>query len=218
MISRLVTVDLLLTVSQRLRQLPEYRNLDVKELYDISMLILNEWAQRIEREGLSVSLRAIVENAFLVFQADASIGSLLDLANQLIDCAGRIESLLSGERLVRPAQTQSLQELENAVGDKASIEWFAGAKQIIGIANSTDAANTLKEALTWLLNDRDPPANSLLRQFLTKAINGAQPDIPRAFASLFKDRYLLVFKSHRQIERYRRRQKRTENRNPTESA
>jgi hypothetical protein len=218
MISRLVTVDLLLTFSQRLHQLPEYRNLDVKELYDISTLILNAWAQRIESEGLSVSLRAIVENVFLVFQADASIDSLLDLANQLIDCAGRIESLLSGERLVQPAQTQSLQELENAVGDKASIEWFAGAKQIIGIANSTDAANTLKEALTWLLNDRDPPANSLLRQFLTKAINGAQPDIPRAFASLFKDRYLLVFKSHRQIEQYRRRQKRTKNRNPAESS
>jgi hypothetical protein len=222
MISRLVTVDLILTAAQRLHQLPEYQGLDLKALYQISKQVLNEWAKRIEAEGLLISLRAIVENTFLVFaQPDEPIDSLLKLGNELIDAAGQIEFWLSADRWLQPDQTRSLQELENAVGDKQSIDWFAGAKQIIGIKNSTEASNTLKEAFAWLLNDRNAPENSILRKFLIEAINGQKPVIPFAFASLFKDRYLWVFnriaasKSVRNPKKARQRRKK--NRNPTKS-
>ena len=63
MISRLVTVDLLLTMSECLRLLPQYRELDSTGMYKVCEPVLNGWAKRIEAEGLSVSLGAITENA-----------------------------------------------------------------------------------------------------------------------------------------------------------
>jgi hypothetical protein len=134
MISRLVTVDLILTVFQRLHQLPEFSDLERTELVEISKLILNEWAMRIESEGLSVSLEAILQNAFLFFtQPDAPINLLLDYGDQLIDCAGRIESLLAAERVVQPDQTQSLQELENAVRGEGSVGCLTQPSESLGI-------------------------------------------------------------------------------------
>jgi hypothetical protein len=193
MISRLVTVDVLLTVCQHLGQLPECKGRDLKELYDISKPILNEWAQRIEREGLSVSLQAIIENTFLFTQPNTSIKSALDLGHQMIDCAGRLESFLC-ERGGQSFQIQWLQEFETAVNDERTVEWFKGAKEITGVKNPTDASDNLKKALAWFLKVETPPKNSPLRNFLSEATNGKRPDIPLAFVSLFRDGYYLRFR------------------------
>ena len=61
MISQLVTVDLLLTMAERLPLLPQYRELDWAALYKECKFVLNGLAKRIEAEGLSVSLGAISE-------------------------------------------------------------------------------------------------------------------------------------------------------------
>jgi len=201
----LVTVDLLLTVSQRLHQLPEFSDFDLKELYEFSKLLLNDWAEKIEAGRLSVSLQAIVENTFLVFipqpeipsDRHDSIGKLREIGDQLIHASGQIQSFLSTERLSQPDEIRLLQELETAIGDKEKIGWFDGAKEITARKNSTEAADNLKRALAWYLDLVNPPGNSATRQFLTEAINGAQQDIPLAFASLFKDRYRQWFETAR---------------------
>jgi hypothetical protein len=145
MISRLITVDLLLTVSYRLAQLSECKGRDIKELYDISKPILNEWAQRIEREGLSVSLQAIVENTFLFAQPNTSVDSLRIRGHDVIGCAGQVELFLC-ERGGQPMQIQWLEQFETAVNDKQTVEWFEGAKQITELKNSTQASDNLKKA------------------------------------------------------------------------
>jgi hypothetical protein len=188
MISRLVTVDLLLTVSQRLGQLSECKGRDLKELYDISKPILNEWAQRIEREGLSVSLEAIVENAFLITQPNTSIDSLRNMGHDVIGCAGQVEFFLS-ERGGQSVQIQWLQEFETAVNDERKAVWFEGAKEITGLKNSTEASDNLKKAFAWFLKTENLPEDSPLQKFLTEASNGQEPDIPLALVSLFQDYY-----------------------------
>ena len=67
MISRLVTVDMILMTSERLHQLPSFQNLELRQLYQFSMQILNSWAKRIEAEALSLSLSAIIESALVYF-------------------------------------------------------------------------------------------------------------------------------------------------------
>jgi hypothetical protein len=212
MISRLVTVDLILTMSERLHLVPRCRDLELRQLYDVSTPILNRWAKRIEAEGLSVSLSAITENALVYFSLPDNKSDLDKIGDQMIDCAGQIELFLYGERSIQPAKITLLQELEKAARAEESVDWFDGAKQIANVINQTEAADTLKEAFTWVLNYADLPDNSILRQFLNSGVNGENPDIPLAFVSLFKDPWLPWFKRHRRIHKH------TKNIDPAKSA
>jgi hypothetical protein len=65
MISRLVTVDLLVTATTRLNdQLPE----------EAALGMLNRWAQKIETLGVSVSLNCILDNAFWLKSQQQYVG------------------------------------------------------------------------------------------------------------------------------------------------
>jgi hypothetical protein len=199
MISRLVTVDLVLTMSQRLRLLPELNECGCEALYEVCIKVLNGWAKRIETEGLNVSLDSIAENALSHFLLPTNTEWLPDIGDKLIDWASRIESSLCGERWIQPFAVQRLQDLENAVRTGKPIEWFEAAKRITELANSTDASNRLQEFFTWLLRDIDLDENSTLRQLLTIGGSGKKPDIPEPLI-LEVRKHLRVFKALRCIK------------------
>jgi hypothetical protein len=206
--SPLITVDLILTLSQRLRRLPECSESDLKDLYKQSKLLLNYLARKINEEGLTVSLGAIVESIFLDvnFQQEPSINLLLNTADDLIEAAGNCEFFLSCDRFPHLARSQNhLTELENALKDQQRSRWFSGAKQIVDVVNPSDASNTLKEALKWFLNffgPINPLEYPVLREFLDEAIDGKEPNIPGGIVALFRERYLPTFKTWKELKRH----------------
>jgi hypothetical protein len=197
LISRLVTVDLVLTTSERLHRRQEYSALDLRQLYTHSTSILNHWAKAIETRGLSCSLGAIVENAFLFFEPGAPIDSLRDIGNQLIEVAGQIEHLLSGERSIQPFQVDSYQEFETALEDEDTIEWFTAAKEITDVVNATNASESLKACLAWLPNYIG--ASAELRKKMDQTLDFKKP-IPKAFVALLRDRYYHLYKALKGIQ------------------
>jgi hypothetical protein len=60
-------------------------------LYEISKSILNKWAQRIENEGLSVSLEAVVESTLVQAPRSSTIDVLVEQGHDVIDLAAKLE-------------------------------------------------------------------------------------------------------------------------------
>jgi len=180
LISRLVTVDLVLTVSHRL-------SLEAKDpslpYYEAAIQILNGWAKRIESEGLAVSLDAISENALLRFSMPDNTSELRDIGNDLIERTKHIELLLTLGRL---ANQKPLEDWENAAQPVNLVEWFQAAKQITGLKNSTDASHRLQKLCVWTL-DFEPKEGSALRKLLDEAVNGACPPIPERLIGKLKE-------------------------------
>ena len=187
MISRLVTVDLVLTVSHRL-------SLEAKDpslpYYEAAIQILNGWAKRIESEGLAVSLDAISENALLRFSMPDNTSELRDIGNDLIERTKHIELLLTLGRL---ANQKPLEDWENAAQPVNLVEWFQAAKQITGLKNSTDASHRLQKLCVWTL-DFEPKEGSALRKLLDEAVNGECPDIPEQLIGKLKEFHRLFEK------------------------
>jgi hypothetical protein len=196
LISRLVTVDLVLTTCERLRQLPEYNGLDPKQLYDQAISILKDWAHDIETRSLTVSLDAIVENAFWKLpQTGPRADALLDIGKQLIDSAGDYQFFLSGDRSVQPYQTAFRQELEAALKDTVTVEWFIAAKEITMLKNSTDASAALRACLAWLPDYVLAAGDSFLRQELNQFLGGKKHHIPKAFVTRLRETYYPAYKN-----------------------
>jgi hypothetical protein len=191
MISRLVTVDLILTMSERLHLVPRCRDLELRQLYDVSTPILNRWAKRIEAEGLSVSLSAITENALVYFSLPNNQSELADIGDRIITCAGQVESLLCGERSMRLLmQTTLLQELENAAKSGNSIEWVEAAREITTAKkNQTNASERLQKYFRLLLTWDKAEDGSPYRDLLTKGVNGEKPRIPKQLVQKLKTRF-----------------------------
>src|SRR5262249_51176893 len=99
MISRLVTIDLILTLSLRLRQCEPLR---ISEKCDLDFYaavrdILNHWARQIEEQGLSVSLETIAENAAQIFRSsktEALWQHLTQIGDSLIEQARELEVVI----------------------------------------------------------------------------------------------------------------------------
>jgi len=187
LISRLVTVDLVLTVSHRL-------SLEAKDpslpYYEAAIQILNGWAKRIESEGLAVSLDAISENALLRFSMPDNTSELRDIGNDLIDSAEHIELILALRRI---ANQKPLKDWENAAQPVNPVEWFEAAKQITDLKNSTDASHRLQKLCVWTL-DFEPKEGSALRKLLDEAVNGECPDIPEQLIGKLKEFHRLFEK------------------------
>jgi hypothetical protein len=203
MIPKRVTVDLILTVFERVSSLVESEEFTTRELCYYSVNLLSQWERTIEAQGLSVSLEAIVENAFRrLGRSKNPSATLLEIGMQLIEKSAHIETLLFGERFSQPGRLENLAELEQALKDKQLLDWFSGAKRIIGVVNSTNASDALRAALKWFLDFSGPVSpfeNPVLRRFLDEAIGGQKPDIPGAFADLFEERYLPIIKTHKEV-------------------
>ena len=182
MISRLVTVDLLLTMAERLRLLPQYRELDWAALYKECKFVLNGLAKRIEAEGLSVSLGAISENALTSYSLQDNQSPLALIGDRLIDSAGEIELLLCGDRLTQSLKTSGLPKLENAANSGNPLPWGEAAKKITGLENVTDAGRKLQQLFGHLLTWDNPEEGSAYRKLLTEGINETKPGIPEQTA------------------------------------
>jgi hypothetical protein len=189
MISRLVTVDLLLTMSERLRLLPQYRELDWAALYEVCESVLNGWAKRIEAEGLSVSLGAISENALKSFSRPDNQSLLTSIGDRLIDSAGEIEWLLCAKRMTQSLKTGVL--LENAANSGNPLPWGEAAKKITGLEkNVTNAGRKLQQFFGHLLSWDNPEEGSAYRKLLTEGINGTKPVIPEQLVPKLKELFL----------------------------
>ena len=189
MISRLVTVDLLLTMAERLRLLPQYRELDSIALYKECKSVLNGWAKRIEAEGLSVSLGAISENALKSLRPDNQ-SLLASIGDRLIDSAGEIELLLCGDRLTQSLKTSGLPKLENAANSGNPLPWGEAAKKITGLENVTDAGRKLQQLFGHLLTWDNPEEGSAYPKLLTEGINETKPGIPEQLLPILKELFL----------------------------
>jgi hypothetical protein len=188
MISRLVTVDLILMMSQRLHQFPGIQGTDPLVLYDICRSVLNEWARRIESDGLSVSLNAIAENALFLFSLPNNQRGLIDLGNDLINRARDIEEHLGLKRYLSLGQPPLLAKLEKAARTSGTLKWFDAAKRVMDLKNSTDASEQLRSLLEWLPRYVDPDGSSFdefsaFGQILASSKSDKQPDLPEQLVS-----------------------------------
>jgi hypothetical protein len=120
MTSRLVTVDLILTV---LLQLSEWQLLPIteEELQRCGKLreILVAWSKQIEAQRLGVSLDAIAENALQVFrhtEGEKSWERLISIGERVIERARELElldpgrSAEVGEALIREEMAKALKQ------------------------------------------------------------------------------------------------------------
>jgi hypothetical protein len=189
MISRGVTVDLLLTMSERLRLLPKYRELDRVALYEMCKPVLKEWARRIEALELSVSLGAISQNALTCYSLPDNQFELAEIGDRLIDSAVQIESFICAERMTRLLKTTSLLELENLAKSGNEVPWTKAVMQITGLKNATEAGNKLKQFFQHLLVWDNPEEGFAYRKLLTDGVNGIAPAIPHQLVARLKERF-----------------------------
>jgi hypothetical protein len=177
MISRLVTVDSILTMSEQLRRMLTRQNLDLKKRYDLSVSMLDTWAKKIEAKGLSVSLNTIMDNAFR--RRPDSLSNLESVGDHLIDDATEIEWHLSGNRFVQSAKSSVPLVLENAAKSGDLIPFGKAAAQIVCLENSTDAAPILQQYFRGLLPWENPGDSPEYHKLLTAGANGGRPKIPK---------------------------------------
>jgi hypothetical protein len=163
MISRLITVDLILAVSVRLRQWDQLPIIEEGSLdfYASIRELLNHWAKQIEEQGLSVSLETIAENATQIYQSfkgEASWERLTQIGDSLIERAGEIEGLILN-RSMEVLRVPRQKEIAKALQEGERVPFKDAAADITERKNSAEAQNLLKEFLTRL-RDRDTDAES----------------------------------------------------------
>jgi hypothetical protein len=183
MISRLVTVDLILMMSLRLYQVPKMQGSDPLVLYDVCMLVLNQWAKRIEKEGLSVSLQTVTENSLSLFLSSSDQRELIDIGHDEINRAKDIEEKLSLGRVIGLGSFAQLEKLEQAARSGDRVKWSEAAKKIMGVKNSTEAKRRLQRFCVWLpgfvhLDESTKDEYPTLSHLLASAANGECPEIP----------------------------------------
>ena len=152
MTSRLVTVDLILSLSLQLRQ---WEQLSIAEegsldFYTSIRQVLNDWATQIEEQGLAVQLETIAESAVQIYRnsnGEGSMERLITIGDKLIERAREIEAMIlirSVELLHLPIQ----KEIAKALKEGESVKFRKAADDITVLKNPTDAKDRLKEFLT----------------------------------------------------------------------
>jgi hypothetical protein len=199
MTSRLVTVDLILSLSLRLRQweplpMTEAGSLD---FYTYVREMLNRWATQLEMQGLSVSLGTIAENAVQVYQrseGEPSWPRLINIGDQLIERAREIEGII----LNRSAQLLSVpiqEEIAKALTEGEPVKFTQAAADIVTLRNSTkplknptEARNRLKEFLTWIRDYARDDERSLINDVIEE-----KRELTTSAVELFKRRDYFPF-------------------------
>jgi hypothetical protein len=166
MTSRLVTVDLILTVSLRLRRwelLPIFEEGSL-EFYASIRELLNHWARQIEEQGLSISLEAIAENATQIYQSfkgEASWERLTQIGDSLIERAREIEGLILN-RSMEVLRVPRQKEISNALREGQPVKFAAAAMAVTEDGNSTRAQKLMEKFLTWVCDYAGDAERSLL--------------------------------------------------------
>jgi hypothetical protein len=177
-------------MAERLRLLPQYRELDSTALYKQCKPVLNGWAKRIEAGGLPVSLGAISENALTSYSRPDNQSSLAEIGDRLIDSAAQIASLLCAERMTQYLKPMVLPKLENAANSGNPLPWGKTAKEITALANETEAGRKLQQLFGHLLSWHNPEEGSAYRKLLTEGANGTKPGIPKQLVPKLKELFL----------------------------
>jgi hypothetical protein len=203
MISRLVTIDLVVTVITRVHgQILAEERIDPVDLLQPALDILNQWALKIESSGTAVSLDCILFNVLwlktLPQYADSDI---LELGLQLITNAAQFNSLLELKRMAENPPSPLSETMEKALKSGRKLTLHQAAKVVTGLANSTEAANRFFEFLVWF-QSRTPDSEKV-KGFVTKIVSdfnrgekAKASTITELFASELSRQYQL-FKSMR---------------------
>jgi hypothetical protein len=187
MISRLVTVDLILTTSLRLRQWKLLPFTDELELYATVREILNDWARNIEGLSINVSLGTIAENAVQLYhysEGEPSWPRLINIGDQLIERAREIEGYIlnrSPGLLFAPIQ----EEIAKAFKEGKAVSFTEAAMDITVLENPSEATGRLKEFLTWLRDQIVCDVESKAYQLLNDAV-AQQNSLTTSAIELFK--------------------------------
>src|SRR5260370_1075459 len=142
MISRLVTIDSLVTAITRMHsQLPHDTRGYPVELFNFVLEILNRWAHMIESRGASVSLDCILDNVFwLKTQQRYVDADFTELGLQLIADAAMFDNLLDGSRSTKNFTSPEMEQMEKALKNSDKVSFHKAAKIITELTNPTEAA------------------------------------------------------------------------------
>jgi hypothetical protein len=195
MTSRLVSVDLILTVSLRLRQFKLLPILEdgALDFYTNVREVLNHWAKQIESQGLAVSLETIAENAaqiLIIAKTELLWERLAQIGDSLIEQAREIEMLILN-RSVELMYIPEGQEISKAFREGKLVSFKQAVADVVRKRrdstkppkNSTDAKNSFKDFLRWVLDYAGEPERSLLVDIIDK-----EQELSTGAVELFKSR------------------------------
>jgi hypothetical protein len=190
MTSRLVTVDLILATSLRLRNwklLPMTNEEWV--LYTKVREILDGWAKQIETQGLAISLDTIVENAWQIYcrsKKKDSWDHFVEIGSQLIGRAREIE-MQELDRLMDLVNVPAREEIIKALAEGERVTFKKAALELTVLTHSTDAQERLKRFLTWVRDSIARYPDSRAYQMLSDVITARAP-LTTSAIKLFKTR------------------------------
>ena len=192
MTSRLVTVDLILSLSLQLRHwkplaITEEGSLD---FYAAIREMLNRWARQIEAQGLSVSLETIALGALQVLDAaggERTSGRLEQIGDELIERAREIEGMILN-RSIELVSVPVQHEIAKALKHGESVKFSEAADNITGLKNSTEARNLAKEFLAWVGHYAGDAERSLLGEIIEE-----KRELTTSAVELFKSRNYFPF-------------------------
>ncbi|MFY9984974.1 MAG: hypothetical protein WAK31_09450 [Chthoniobacterales bacterium] len=190
MTSRLVTVDLILTTSLRLRNwklLPMTKEEWV--FYANVREVLNGWAKQIETQGLAISLDTIAENAWQIYRKSKKKDSwdhFFEIGNQLIGRAREIE-MQEVDRLTDLVNVPAREEIIKTLARGERITFKKAALELTVLTNPSDAQERLEKFLTWVRNSIARYPDSKAYQMLSDVIIARAP-LTISAIKLFKTR------------------------------
>lgn len=198
MISRLVTVDLLVTAVTRIHsQLPQDARGDPAQLFNPVLEILNRWAHKIESQGLSVSLDCILDNVFWLKTRQQYVDAdFAELGLQLIANVPMFDSLLAGSRLTSDLANRFMEAMEKALESPDKVSLHEAAKIITELKNSTEAAKSCRKFLNWfnsvcyIRDSLSPKVKAVIEKVLSEPQAGKSLEIPRGLAVELRREYL----------------------------
>jgi hypothetical protein len=190
MTSRLVTVDLILATSLRLRNwklLPVTTEEQV--LYGNVRHLLDGWAKQIETQGLAISLDTIAENAWQIYRRSKKKDSwdiFFEIGSQLISRAREIE-IQDQSRLMDLVDVPAREEIIKALAEGERITFKKAALELTVLTHSTEAQARLEKFLTWVRDSIARYPDTKAYQILSDVIAARAP-LTTSAIKLFKTR------------------------------
>src|ERR1700737_3343121 len=153
MISRLVTVDLLVTAATRINsQRPQG---DPIKLFSSVVEILNCWAHKIESQGVSVSVECILDNVFWLKEQQQCVewDDFKNLGLDLIETAAEFDSRLTSDRCLQSVSRPQMERVERAPERQDKVAFREAAKIVTGVKNPTEASESCRKCLNWCISE-----------------------------------------------------------------
>jgi len=191
MISRLVTIDLLVSAVTRTRgQLPGSEWKESIELFNTLLKTFNCWAHKIESQGASVSLDCIFENVlWLKTQQQYFNADFEELGLKLIADASYLDSLLGMGRATQNVPRPDMEKMEKALESSDKVSFYEAARITTVLKNPTEAAESFRNFLDWCIHEwstadlLSPNVKGFIERVLSKKRASKKSDFPRGLAT-----------------------------------